>query len=71
MRGSNSTSLDDNSIMTVGKAHVGKQMQDVPDNYLKWFYGENKVNFKVGKVSRETANTMAYIEESFNESELA
>lgn len=33
--------FEDTSIMLFGK-HKGKRLIDVPDNYLIWWYGENK-----------------------------
>lgn len=30
--------LNDNSIMTWGKEHKGKQMRQVPDSYLLWMW---------------------------------
>lgn len=33
--------LNDNSILWFGKAHIGKELKDVPASWLIWWYNEN------------------------------
>lgn len=56
--------LSDESIMPFGE-YIGKPMIEVPDGYLKWIYGENKVDFSKGSCSEKMKLVMGYIEDSF------
>ena len=61
--------MTDTDTMPIGE-HKGKTMEEVPDEYLFWFWGENKVNFFRGKLSKDASRVVAYIKDSFNESDL-
>ena len=64
--------LNDESEMTFG-VHKGKELIDVPDEWLKWFWSENRDQFRKGdgfELSNFEYRLMVYIEESFNENDL-
>lgn len=58
--------MDDNSIMPFGK-YKGKKVIEVPDNYLIWFWGENKQVYKKEKFALMlgACELMEYIEDCF------
>lgn len=56
--------LTDESIMLFGK-HKGKQLEDVPDEYLLWLWNESKQDYKDGKIGyKPKAELMGYIEDN-------
>lgn len=65
-------SMEDNSLMPFGK-YQGKEMSDVPDKYLLWFWGENKELFRRGdgfELNGNEYEVMLYIEDSFSSKDL-
>ena len=52
--------------------HQGKEMANVPDGWLKWFWGKNKGIFekRPSNMGEEQRQVMSYIKESFNEKDL-
>jgi uncharacterized protein (DUF3820 family) len=56
------TKLTDDSIMPFGK-HQGKQLKEVPDEYLMWLWHENKAD-------PIRSDLMLYIQDSFNAKDL-
>ena len=65
--------MTDDSLMPFGK-HEGVKMANVPDQYLIWFFKENKVAFntQMGRqlMKPERLEVMEYIEDSFDEKDL-
>lgn len=60
------TPFDDDSKMPFGQ-HKGKAMSDVPDDYLKWFWNENKEQYLNDEpLSQNTLSIMAYIEDNLD-----
>lgn len=56
--------FNDDSKMPFG-VHKGKIMSDVPDNYLVWFWNENKEQYlNDEKLPETTKGIMAYIEDN-------
>lgn len=49
--------MNDLSTMPWG-AHKGKLMANVPDNYLKWLYENNKCSGDVKKYIEENADVL-------------
>lgn len=58
--------MQDNDLMPFGK-HKGEKMANVPDNYLIWFWGENKDKYKKGQLYKQATSIMKYIEDSFED----
>lgn len=59
---------DDNSIMPFG-AHKGKELANVPDNYLRWFWNENVSRYKSkggSTLGAHQHNLMVYIEDNLD-----
>lgn len=73
MEEDNNDVLKDDSLMPMGK-YKGQLMADLPEAYLLWLWGENKVTFNIfmGKkmMKPELKCVMAYIEDSFDEKKL-
>ena len=64
--------LTDDSTMPIGQ-HKGKNMLDVPDSWLKWYWRQNKHSFRNGdgfELSSNQFRVMEYIEDSFNPADL-
>ena len=61
--------LKDESIMPFG-AHKGNEMANIPDNYLYWYWGENKEDYQKGKLNGYGRRVMDYIRDSFNAKDL-
>lgn len=65
--------LTDTSIMQFGE-HKGKHMANVPDSWLKTFWGENRTayQFESGRrlMRTDKRELMAYIEDNFEPNEL-
>lgn len=49
--------MDDKSIMPFG-AHKGKQLDQVPDSYLRWLYENNKAFGDLKKYIEENADVL-------------
>ena len=46
--------------------HKGKEMANVPSNWLKWYWGENVHDYVNGRFMYDNQKAvMAYIEDSF------
>lgn len=73
---------DDNTIMPFGKWQ-GKELIDIPDDYFKWFWKENRIWYNFQKETIKNNNAiiwneysknryalMNYIEENFDSTEL-
>lgn len=58
--------MDDNSIMSFGE-HKGKRMEDVPEGWLIWLYGE--IRYKT-RLTRNEEEIKFYIEDSIDERKL-
>lgn len=54
--------MNDFSKMPFGQ-HKGTLMANVPDDHLKWLWGENKVAYKLGQLRGEKFWVMRYIDE--------
>lgn len=64
------STITDKSLMPFGK-HKGLEMIIVPDDYLMWYWKENKHHlFKKGRYPHSVP-ILEYIKESFNENELS
>lgn len=64
--------MNDESIMPFGK-HKGKPMIEVPDEYLLWFWRQNKEFFKKHTdfaLGDYQANVMRYVEDCFDAQDL-
>lgn len=64
--------MNDTDLMLFGK-YKGEQLQCVPDNWLLWFWRENKSDFCLNGgfgLSEDQIKLMKYIEESFDAKEL-
>lgn len=67
--------MNDESIMPFGK-HKGKEMINIPDDYLLWFWNQNKASYQRAVIPsqchlpKDVIEIMIYIEESFNEKDL-
>lgn len=59
--------MDDNSIFPFGKTHNGKKMANVPDDYLLWFWDENKEDFRAGRCYGVKRDIMIYIDDFFDD----
>lgn len=55
--------MNDKSIITFGE-HKGKEMADVPDTWLIWFWGENNLKADLSAVELEVID---YIKDSFED----
>jgi uncharacterized protein (DUF3820 family) len=54
--------LTDTCPMPFG-THKGTEMANVPDGYLKWFWIENEVRYRRGRLSEPFMAVMEYIED--------
>ena len=57
--------MNDKSIMPFGE-HKGKELANVPDDYLRWFWGENKHEFinSSDRMNQDKFDFMVYIKDS-------
>ena len=64
--------LKDESTMPFGR-YAGKEMEKIPDEYLKWFWNENVYLWKANRrrMGDSQRAVMQYIEDSFNEKDLS
>lgn len=61
--------MNDLSLMPIGE-YKGEQMANVPDNWLLWFWGENKSEYEKpnnGNLNGTQLDIMYYIEDSFED----
>ncbi|MFT7155268.1 MAG: hypothetical protein ACI8Q1_000269 [Parvicella sp.] len=60
--------MKDDDLMKFGE-HKGIAMANVPDEYLFWFWGENKEEYYYSpdKMKAKDHEVMVYIEDSFED----
>lgn len=54
--------LTDTDKMPFGK-YKGREMANVPDGYLKWFWTDKEASYRKGRLSTSFMAVMKYIED--------